>query len=160
MAEIYRAAASLMLFRPSRTDGGSYELLLLHKPRKRDAWQLPQGGAEGSESIEETAVRELSEEAGLTRVEVLGTSEEVYQYDFPPSYRRFRPDNVKGQRIAYVFAFTDGAQEVRVDGKEVDKYAWIDPSQLHRYVHRREYLGLLRRLLTEGAERLRARTGR
>ena len=107
--EIYRQAASVVLLRRSQAcapEGCSdvCEVLLLHKPRKRDDWQLPQGGVEEGEDAEKAALRELKEEADISGVTVLGKSREVYQYDFPPSYRRFRPDNVRGQRIAYVFA--------------------------------------------------------
>ncbi|NOS68279.1 MAG: NUDIX domain-containing protein, partial [Candidatus Peribacteraceae bacterium] len=111
----------MLVLRPSEVclPGGActtiYQILLLHKPRKKDAWQLPQGGVEGDENVTEAALRELKEEAGLDGCRVLGVSERVYQYDFPESFRRFRPDNVKGQRIEYVFALAPKDAIVTVD---------------------------------------------
>ncbi len=150
MKDTYRLAASLLLLRPTADD--RFELLLLHKPRKRDAWQLPQGGVEQGETTEECALRELQEEAGITDIEILGKSALVYQYDFPTSYRRFRPDHICGQRIEFVFAVTDADTQVVVDKKEIDKFLWIHPAEIGKYIKRKEYLELVLQLLKEALD--------
>ena len=146
MEEIYRSAASILVLRLAPD---SHQILLLHKPRKKDAWQLPQGGVEAGETVTEAALRELKEEAGLNDCRVLGTSARVYQYDFPASFRRFRPDNVKGQRIQYVFALAPGDAVVKVDEKEVDGFMWVPLAGLGEYVRRGEYLDLVKCLYDE-----------
>lgn len=156
--EVYRKAASVVLMReaPACAPGGCeavFQVLLLHKPRTHDAWQLPQGGMEEGEGIEEAALRELKEEAGIGNVHVLGRSARIYQYNFPLSYRRFRPDHVRGQRVECIFARVSGGAIVRVDGKEVDQYVWVYPTQLHVYIRRRQYLRFVQKLVEEG-ERL------
>lgn len=161
MEEIYRSAASILVLRPSEVCSPEgcetiYQILLLHKPRKRDAWQLPQGGSENQETAEQTAVRELKEEAGFDGVRVLSKSERIYQYDFPTSYRRFRPDHVRGQRIEYVTSIVTEDPIVKVDGKEVDKFVWVLPEQLHLYIKRKEYLDLTRGLYDEAVKILAA----
>jgi putative (di)nucleoside polyphosphate hydrolase len=138
-----------MLLLRNAEGGDGFEILLLHKPRKKDAWQLPQGGMEGDETPEECAVRELKEEAGLTGVQVLGTSDTVYQYDFPASYRRFRPDHICGQKIMFVFALAPENAEVRVDAKEVDRYQWVKVGALPKILKRKEYLELTQHLYAE-----------
>lgn len=151
MHDVYRRAASVLVLRPatgSDSDFG-FRILLLHKPRKKDAWQLPQGGMEEGESVAEAAMRELKEEAGLTGCRALGMSGRVYQYDFPPSFRRFRPDNVKGQRIEFVFALASPDAAVGVDGREVNGHAWVCSAHLGRYIKRREYLDLVQGLYEE-----------
>lgn len=149
--EVYRSCASVAVFRP--TDSGDYELLLVRKPRKRDAWQLPQGGCEKGETIEEAAIREVQEEAGISPT-LIATSDHVYQYDFPKSYRRFRPDNVCGQRVEYVFATAEPEVRVQVDDEEIDAYAWVLPSTLGTYIKRKEYLKLVKRLYDDGIAHL------
>ncbi len=154
MQDAYRQAASLVLLRPGESTDAPYEVLLLHKPRKKDAWQLPQGGFEDSETAEECAVRELQEEAGITDVRILGKSSTVYQYDFPQSYRRFRPDHICGQRIEFVFGFTGRDTAVIVDAKEVDRYLWVLPSVLGQYLKRKEYLELAKHLYEEAVGKM------
>lgn len=155
MKEVYRAAASVLVLRPALRQRGSHHILLLHKPRKRDAWQLPQGGREEGETTGQAAMRELHEEAGIGDARLLGHSRTVYQYDFPASYRRFRPDYVKGQRIEFVFALVAPATLVKVDRREVDRFVWVLPDQLHLYVKRREYLALIRKVYEEAKKALR-----
>lgn len=148
VTDMYRQAASMLLLKP---DGpGAYSILLLHKPRKKDAWQLPQGGMEGEETPEECAVRELEEEAGLADVRVLGRSDTIYQYDFPASYRRFRPDNICGQKIFFVFALSPHSEvTVTVDDKEVDQFQWVKVDTLPKFLKRKEYLELVKHLYDE-----------
>lgn len=158
-AEVYRQAASVLVLRPSAVcspDGCTtlYHILLLHKPRKNDAWQLPQGGVEKGESVTQAALRELKEEAGLAGCEVIGVSSVVYAYDFPASFRRFRPDNVKGQEIRYVFALAPKDAAVKVDQKEIDGFQWVVPEQLGKYLKRKQYLELTMKLYEEAAEQL------
>lgn len=147
MKEMYRQCASIVVFR--RGAQGT-EVLLLRKPRKNDAWQLPQGGVESGEDIAEAALRELREEAGIT-ARLLGRSERVYQYDFPPSYRRFRPDNVRGQRIGFVFAEAENNARITVDEKEINGFVWVQESDLPRYIKRREYREMIDTLVAEGS---------
>lgn len=154
MKEVYRLAASVLVLRPMARGKGSYQILLLHKPRRRDAWQLPQGGREEGETTEQAALRELSEEANIRTATVLRLSNEVYQYDFPASYRRFRPDYVKGQRIEFIAARVSPDVHVRVDCKEVDRFVWVRPDQLHLYVRRKEYLTVIRRVYDEAIKTL------
>jgi len=154
MSDVYRSAASVVLLRPSDVCspdgcGTIYQVLLLHKPRKKDDWQLPQGGVEQGETIEQAAFRELKEEAGIDGVKVLGKSEQKYKYDFPTSFRKFRPDHVCGQCIEYVFAVAPQAAKVQVDNVEIDGHLWADPEQLPLYIRRMEYLTFVADLIKE-----------
>ena len=153
MPDVYRQAASLLLLRPASGSGDiaafPYEILLLHKPRKRDAWQLPQGGIEAGEGVAQAALRELQEEAGIANAQLLAESAEVYQYDFPTSYRRFRPDHVCGQRIRFAIAMAPAETPVTVDTREVDQYVWVTPDQVRQYIRRLPYLELTHRLIGE-----------
>ena len=149
--ETYRQGASVLLLRPINLSSlqACYQILLLHKHRRRDAWQLPQGGVEAGETIEGAALRELEEETGIRDVQVIGKSKNVYQYNFPPSYRRFRPDHVCGQCINFVLALCAKDTHVQVDGKEIESFAWIDPSEISQYIVRKEYLNVVEKIVRE-----------
>jgi putative (di)nucleoside polyphosphate hydrolase len=47
------------------------------------AWQMPQGGIQKSEDPAKAAIRELKEEIGVEKAEIIGRSKEAYRYDFP-----------------------------------------------------------------------------
>ncbi|MBI3336019.1 NUDIX hydrolase [Candidatus Peregrinibacteria bacterium] len=154
--EVYRSAASILILRPisvcaPKGCGTRYQVLLLNKPRKRDNWQLPQGGVEGKESTIDAALRELKEEAGIDGIHVLKKSKCVYQYDFPASYRRIRPDHVCGQRIEYVLALAPADCVVRVDDHEIVGHVWVLPEEISRYVKRKEYRDFVKKLVREAA---------
>ena len=124
-------------------------MLLVHKPRKKDAWQLPQGGVEEGESTQEAAAREIMEEAGIAP-EIFGSSDHVYTYDFPASYRRFRPDNVCGQTVEYFFGELPMGVDVTVDQEEIDSFTWVTRKKIPKYLKRKAYLKLAMNLYDDG----------
>lgn len=156
----YRQAASILVLRPVGVCGPdgcglAYQFLVLHKPRRRDDWQLPQGGMERGEDVTTAALRELKEEASLEGCTVFHVSGRVYQYDFPTAFRRSRPDGIRGQQIRFVAALAPENATVRVDQKEVDGHVWTDIEGMKRFVKRPEYIAEIEALYKEAQEMLR-----
>lgn len=50
----------------------------------RDMWQMPQGGIDRGETPREAALRELHEETGTDKAEILAESRQWLRYDLPP----------------------------------------------------------------------------
>lgn len=49
-----------------------------------DSWQLPQGGIDEGEDPRDAVLRELAEELGTTRAEIIGEHPDWLSYDLPP----------------------------------------------------------------------------
>ena len=146
MSVVYRQCASAFV---ERVTPQGTEVLLVHKPRKCDAWQLPQGGMEDGETCIDAAKRELEEETCLCDIDVLAESTQTYQYDFPESFRKERPDNVCGQCVHFVFMRKTSDEPVKVDNTEIDAHVWVHPEHFHEFVIRPEYKEMLKRLVEE-----------
>jgi 8-oxo-dGTP pyrophosphatase MutT (NUDIX family) len=70
-------SAGAILFRDTR---GHREYLLL-KSRPGD-WEFPKGGVEGDEELQQTAIREVTEEAGVEDFRLIDGFREDYSYVF------------------------------------------------------------------------------
>jgi len=70
-------SAGAILFRDTR---GHREYLLL-KSRPGD-WEFPKGGVEGDEELQQTAIREVGEEAGIEDFRLIDGFREEYDYVF------------------------------------------------------------------------------
>ncbi len=70
-------SAGAILFRDTR---GRREYLLL-KSRPGD-WEFPKGGVERGEELQQTAIREIKEEAGIEEFRLLDGFREDYSYVF------------------------------------------------------------------------------
>ncbi|MFB6256918.1 MAG: bis(5'-nucleosyl)-tetraphosphatase [Haloplanus sp.] len=70
-------SAGAILFRDTR---GHREYLLL-KSRPGD-WEFPKGGVEGDEELQQTAIREVTEEAGIEDFRLIDGFREEYDYVF------------------------------------------------------------------------------
>lgn len=70
-------SAGAILFRDTR---GEREYLLL-KSRPGD-WEFPKGGVEGEEELQQTAIREVTEEAGIEDFRLIDGFRKEYDYVF------------------------------------------------------------------------------
>jgi putative (di)nucleoside polyphosphate hydrolase len=74
----YRPCVGLMLINP---DGGIFVGKRIDVPG--DHWQMPQGGIDSGETPEQAALRELAEEIGTDKAEIIGVTEGWLRYDLP-----------------------------------------------------------------------------
>jgi 8-oxo-dGTP pyrophosphatase MutT (NUDIX family) len=102
-----------------RTAAGRAQLVVGSRRRDRDVrtWTLPKGTPDGSESLEETALREVAEETGL-EVRITGPLASI-AYTFVQSGRRIH------KTVHYFMMEPVGGDLARHD-HEFDEVRWID----------------------------------
>jgi putative (di)nucleoside polyphosphate hydrolase len=125
----YRLGVGLMLFNPQ---GLVFTAKRIDTPG--DAWQMPQGGIDEGETPVEAALRELQEEIGTDRAEILGESADWLRYDLPQELvgkvwkGRFRG---QAQRwFALRFTGRDCDIDIRTAHPEFSDWRWSRFDQL------------------------------
>lgn len=93
-----------------------------------DAWQLPQGGKEDSETEDEAILRELYEELGTKKFKIIDKMTEKLTYKFP--YYLKDKYGTDGQEQTYYLIYFEGSDdEIRFDNQakpEFKNFKWVE----------------------------------
>lgn len=60
------------------------EVLVGERADLPGVWQLPQGGVEAGESLEQAILREMQEELGVKEMTIIKAGDQSFYYEFPP----------------------------------------------------------------------------
>ncbi len=98
-------------------------------------WQLPQGGIDEGEDPRQAVLRELAEEIGTDRAEVIGEHDEWLSYDLPPELLGIAlKGRFRGQRQRwFALQFTGEDSDIRLDldpHPEFDAWRWARLAEL------------------------------
>lgn len=97
------------------------EILFIYRNGK---WDLPKGGIEKNENIEDTAIREVEEETGVTGLKI---TEKL-----PKTYHIFKRNGRYKLKITYWYKMqTDFTGETAPQEDEgIEKAVWLKPSEI------------------------------
>ncbi len=98
-------------------------------------WQLPQGGIDDGEDPRQAVLRELAEEIGTDRAEVIGEHDGWLTYDLPPALLGVAlHGKYRGQRQRwFALRFLGQDSDVRLDADphpEFDAWRWARLAEL------------------------------
>jgi len=98
-------------------------------------WQLPQGGIDADEDPRRAVLRELAEEIGTDRADIIGEHPDWLTYDLPPELVGVAlGGRYRGQRQRwFALAFTGGDADIRLDldpHPEFDAWRWAPLASL------------------------------
>ena len=104
-----------------------------------EAWQMPQGGIDAGETPRAAALRELAEETGTEKAEIVAESGDWLSYDLPPEIAaRVWDGRYRGQRqkwFATRFTGTDADIDIGAHHqREFAAWRWIEPERLTRLI--------------------------
>ncbi|MDD5399860.1 MAG: RNA pyrophosphohydrolase [Sulfurimonas sp.] len=102
------------------------EIFLAQRNDLLDVWQFPQGGIDEGEEIIEALFRELQEEIGTDRVEVIAEFPEWISYDFPPRIAQsMKPFIGQTQRYFLVKLQEDATININTEHPEFRDYKFV-----------------------------------
>jgi putative (di)nucleoside polyphosphate hydrolase len=126
----YRNGVGALIF-----NGAGMVLVARRIDTPGDAWQLPQGGIKRGETPRQAVLRELREEIGTDRVEIVGTSARWFRYDLPEELLgRVWRGKYRGQEqrwFALRFTGSDTDIDLAAGGSpEFDAWRWAAVEEL------------------------------
>jgi 8-oxo-dGTP pyrophosphatase MutT (NUDIX family) len=99
-----------------------------------EAWQMPQGGIEEGETPREAALRELQEELGTSRAEIIAETKSWFRYDLPVEFlgssrhRRWRGQQQKW--FLMLFRGQDAEIDIATENPEFSQWQWVTTDRL------------------------------
>ena len=119
----YRRGVGIMLF-----DRRGLVFVARRIDMPSEAWQMPQGGIDDGETPEAAARRELREEVGTTKAELLAESRDWLRYDLPaelvPQIWNGRYRGQEQKWFAFRFTGTDADIDIATEHPEFLDWKW------------------------------------
>jgi putative (di)nucleoside polyphosphate hydrolase len=132
-AQGYRAGVGVMLL-----DRGNRVFVGRRIDVGGDNWQMPQGGIDRGETPREAALRELKEEVGTDKAEIIAESRDWLRYDVPREIAgRLWRGRYRGQMQKwFAMRFTGSDRDIALDTHhpEFDAWKWVAPAELPQLI--------------------------
>ena len=125
----YRPCVGIMLI-----GGGGRVFVAQRIDSPAAAWQMPQGGIDAGESPRQAALRELREEVGTDKAEILAESRNWWRYDLPAErVPRLWGGRYRGQEqrwFALRFLGDDADIDIETESPEFSAWRWAEMAEL------------------------------
>ena len=124
----------------ANSDGKIFVGQRLDSAPETDAWQMPQGGIDDEEDVQDAALRELFEETGIAGhlVDIIARSREEHFYDLPDDLiGKIWGGRYRGQRQHWFlmrFRGTDADVDIETDHQEFARWQWVAPKALPQLI--------------------------
>lgn len=130
----YRPCVGLCIF---NADGNVF---VGERLDSKGAWQMPQGGVDDGEDIVTAARREMLEEIGTDKAEIIRIHDKPLRYDIPEDVRARLPWGhlYQGQEQTWVaLRFTGTDADIKLDAwdhPEFARYQWVPLADVPRMI--------------------------
>ncbi|MGA8398482.1 MAG: RNA pyrophosphohydrolase [Stellaceae bacterium] len=135
LAGYYRAGVGIFLVNHA---GKAWVGRRIDMPHGLSAWQMPQGGIDMDETPMQAALRELYEETGTDKAEIVAETSDWLYYDLPASLTGTAwGGRYRGQRQKW-FLMRFVGKDIDIDlnhhHPEFDAWKWVEPAELPRLI--------------------------
>jgi putative (di)nucleoside polyphosphate hydrolase len=127
----YRPCVGMLLLNPQ---GKVFVGRRIDTAKEGDIWQMPQGGIDKGETPQNAALRELREEIGTDKAEIVAESAQWLHYDLPDHLAgKIWKGKYRGQKqrwFALRFLGRDTDINVATKHPEFDAWRWVELDDL------------------------------
>lgn len=125
----YRPCVGIMLINDNGHIFGGQRI-----DNRAEAWQMPQGGIDAGEDVETACFREMREEIGTDKADILSIHPEWLNYDIPlPLADRLWGGSYRGQSQKWVaLRYTGQNSDINIATEEPEFFSWqwMSPADL------------------------------
>ena len=125
----YRPCVGIMLINDNGHIFGGQRI-----DNRAEAWQMPQGGIDAGEDVETACFREMREEIGTDKADILSVHPEWLNYDIPlPLADRLWGGSYRGQSqkwLALRYTGQDIDINIATEEPEFFSWQWMSPADL------------------------------
>src|SRR3989344_2746636 len=108
---------------------------------EEDWWKFPQGGVVKGETLLEAGKRELKEEIGTDKINIVGQSKYTNSYVWPDELITKKQNNYRGQSQRFlVVEFLGKSNDIILGANEVRKYRWVTKKHILEFSADREHM--------------------
>lgn len=120
----------------------------IHYPKPH--WRPPGGGIDGGEDAESALIRELREELGTDKFNIIAKSNLLNKYDFPDEVnKRFGYKWRGAERIQFLVKFTGKMSDIKLNKNEIKNVKWVSLNELPKYFNFPAQLASAKKVLKE-----------
>lgn len=129
-------------------------LIVQKKSYKNNEWEIPGGGIDENESPEIAINRELNEELGSDKFEVIKISNQIDRYEWPDELINQKIEErepvFRGQeRRQFLVMFLGDESDIKPQIEEIRDVKWVIPCDLSDYLIFPNQMEKMRKLLKE-----------
>lgn len=111
------------------------EIFIASRSDIKNVWQFPQGGIDPHETPKEALFRELKEEIGTDKIDIVAEYPEWISYDFPPLVvKKMYPYDGQIQKYFLVRLQDDGLVNINTDEPEFSDYQFVSFDDIFNYI--------------------------
>ena len=128
----YRPNVAMIIMSSSYPD--KKEVFIAQRNDLVNIWQFPQGGIDNGEEVQEALFRELEEEIGTNKANIVAEFPEWISYDFPKKIaKKMKPYKGQTQRYFLLKLDKDANINLETEHPEFMSYKFVDIDDVLKY---------------------------